>query len=93
MLLRMTRARQNRPPVRNRDDWHADCSTFVIMQPQQREDAMNTFAPEFAQLWLAGTATTCAVELAPEQRDDEADRERAALEELADRVSAARSII
>ena len=54
---------------------------------------MNTFAPEFAQFWLAGLATLAAADGVGEARDDELDREQAALEELAERVTAARTII
>jgi hypothetical protein len=59
-----------------------------------REDAMNTFAPEFAHFWLAAPATVAAAD-APvaDTRNEEADREQAALEELAERVSAARSVV
>jgi hypothetical protein len=55
--------------------------------------AMSTFAPEFAQFWLAGLAAVAAVGSKPERSDDDADREMQALEELAERVSAARTII
>jgi hypothetical protein len=55
---------------------------------------MNTFAPEFAQIWLAGPAgMAAAVAPVAESRSEEADREQAALEELAERVSAARSVV
>jgi hypothetical protein len=60
----------------------------------KRENAMNTFAPEFAQFWLAAPAAIAAAD-APvaEARNEEADREQAALEELAERVTAARSVV
>jgi len=54
---------------------------------------MNTFAPEFAQFWLAGLAAVAAVEAKGGHHDDEADRDKAALEELAERVYAARTIV
>ena len=54
---------------------------------------MSTFAPEFAQFWLAGLAAVALAEAKAERRDDEADREKAALEELAERVYAARTIV
>jgi len=54
---------------------------------------MNTFAPEFAQFWLAGLAAVAAVDAQGGRHDDEADREKAALEELAERVYAARTIV
>jgi hypothetical protein len=54
---------------------------------------MSTFAPEFAQFWLAGLAAVAVAEAKVERCDDEFDRDRAALEELAERVFAARTII
>jgi hypothetical protein len=59
-----------------------------------REDAMNTFAPEIAQIWLAGIATLAVADAASaDAHQDEADREKAALEELAERVTAARCVV
>jgi hypothetical protein len=55
--------------------------------------AMSTFAPEFAQFWLAGLAAVAAAGAQPERGEDDADREMQALEELAERVSAARTIV
>ena len=52
---------------------------------------METFAPEFSRFWLPGNERV--VDRAPDARDDEMRREQKALEELAERVSAARSII
>ncbi len=54
---------------------------------------MHTFAPEFAQFWLAGLAAVAAVEATGESRAADADRDKAALEELAERVYAARTIV
>jgi len=54
---------------------------------------MSTFAPEFAQFWLAGLAAVAVAEAKVERCDDEFDRDKAALEELAERVFAARTII
>jgi len=53
--------------------------------------AMDTFAPEFSQFWRpdAGSATSSALTA---QRDD-TGAQKAALEELAERVSAARSVV
>lgn len=52
---------------------------------------MDTFAPEFSKFWLAES------EAAPadvgRRADDDASKQRAALEELADLVSAARCIV
>ena len=52
---------------------------------------MDTFAPEFSQFWRpdAGSATSSALTA---QRDD-TGAQKAALEELAERVSAARSVV
>ena len=51
---------------------------------------MQSFAPEFAQFWLtsqgAGAGDTS------DRRDDDTPAQQAALEELAERVSLARSI-
>ena len=54
---------------------------------------MSTFAPEFAQFWLAGLAAIAVAEAKSDLRDDELDREKALLEELAERVFAARTIV
>jgi len=54
---------------------------------------MSTFAPEFAQFWLAGLAAVAVAEAKADARDDELDREKALLEELAERVFAARTIV
>ena len=54
---------------------------------------MSTFAPEFAQFWLAGLAAVAVAEAKAELRDDELDRQKALLEELAERVFAARTIV
>jgi len=52
---------------------------------------MDTFAPEFSRFWLPGNEQ--AVDSRPDAREDEVRRQKQALEELADRVSAARSIV
>ena len=52
---------------------------------------MDTFAPEFSRFWRPGNDRDA--EGRSDSRDDEVRRERQALEELADRVSAARSIV
>lgn len=54
------------------------------------ETVMETFAPEFSRFWLH------VVEQAGdrrEDREDEARRQQQALEELAERVTAARSVV
>ena len=52
---------------------------------------MESFAPEFAHFWLSGQASS-AGDTKADRRDEEASAQRAALEELAERVTAARSI-
>lgn len=52
---------------------------------------MDTFAPEFAHHWLAGQRGTASE--AETAAHDESNEERAALEQLAERVTAARSIV
>jgi hypothetical protein len=54
---------------------------------------MSTFAPEFAQFWLAGLAAVAVAEAKADLHDDEMDRDKAALEALAERVHAARTIV
>ena len=54
---------------------------------------MSTFAPEFAQFWLAGLAAVALADAKADTRNDDLDREKAALEELAERVFAARTIV
>jgi len=54
---------------------------------------MSTFAPEFAQFWLAGLAAVAVAQGKADAHDDELDREKALLEELAERVFAARTIV
>jgi len=54
---------------------------------------MSTFAPEFAQFWLAGLAAVAIAEAKADAHGDELDREKALLEELAERVFAARTIV
>jgi hypothetical protein len=53
---------------------------------------METFAPEFAHYWLAGQVGS-ACDAKDDRRDDEANAQQAALEALAERVTAARSIV
>jgi hypothetical protein len=53
---------------------------------------MDSFAPQFARYWLSGQSEG-AGDVRPEHGDDEASAQRAALEELAERVIAARSVI
>ena len=53
---------------------------------------MGKFAPEFSQYWKSARAAPTEV-AAAEKRDDEGRDQQAALEELADRVTAARSVV
>lgn len=52
---------------------------------------MDTFAPEFSKFWLADRETAAAD--AGRRGDEDASKLKAALEQLADLVSAARSIV
>jgi hypothetical protein len=59
-------------------------------RPKQ-EAIMDSFAPEFSRYWLP---TREAEERAQaDRREDEARRQREALEELAERVTAARTVV
>ncbi len=53
---------------------------------------MDTFAPEFSQFWRSASPAPVADAKAA-RRDDDANAQQAALEELAERVSAARSVV
>ena len=52
---------------------------------------MQPFAPEFAHIWLKGQGAGAGPAEA-DRRDDDATTQRIALEELAERVTLARSI-
>ena len=52
---------------------------------------MDTFAPEFSRFWLL--ATERDAERRHDDREDESRRLQKALEELVERVNAARSIV
>ena len=54
---------------------------------------MDTFAPEFSRFWLPLTERDSERRRQDDRRDDEVRRLQKALEELAERVNAARSII
>jgi hypothetical protein len=54
--------------------------------------AMSTFAPEFSQFWM-GSGAAVSSDGGSELRDDESRIQEAALQELAERVSAARSVV
>jgi len=54
----------------------------------QPRSIMDTFAPEFSKFWLSD-----ATSAANDARDDDAGAQQAALQELAERVSAARSVV
>ena len=52
---------------------------------------MESFAPEFAHYWLTGQGAI-AGEGKSDRRGDETSAQQAALEELAERVAAARTV-
>jgi len=52
---------------------------------------MESFAPEFAHYWLTGQSGSAGAANRGSS-DDEANAQQAALEELAERVAAARSV-
>ena len=52
---------------------------------------MQSFAPEFARFWLPSQGAS-AGDAKSDRRDDDTPAQQAALEELAERVSLARSI-
>jgi hypothetical protein len=55
------------------------------------EAIMDSFAPEFSRFWLP--MSEADERLSGDRRDDEAKRQREALEQLAERVTAARTIV
>lgn len=61
------------------------------MRAVKRIDIMDTFAPEISQRSIDDDAAASAE--AKRKRDDESRAQEAALEQLADRISAARSIL
>ncbi len=65
------------------------CVTIAQRRVVKRIDIMETQAPDIAQHWSAGE-TSYTVD--KPKRDEDARAEAAELEQLADRVSAARSI-
>jgi hypothetical protein len=65
------------------------CVTIAQRRIVKRIDIMETQAPDIAQHWSAGET---AYTVDKPKRDEDARAEAAELEQLADRVSAARSI-
>jgi hypothetical protein len=53
---------------------------------------MDAFSPEFAQHWLAGQASAVEEHVDGSRDDSLSPAQQEALEELAERVSAARSV-
>ena len=53
---------------------------------------MDVFAPEFSQFWLAGNAPR-PLDAAANVREDDARAQQAAMQELVERVNAARSVV
>jgi hypothetical protein len=88
-----------RPPIGllalRTDRWHVHCLVDGIstnaMRVVKRADIMDTRVPDFHQ--HAGALGASAAPDAQSQRDDESRAQEAALERLADRVYAARSIV
>lgn len=54
---------------------------------------MDTFAPEFSRFWLPLMERDGERRRQDDRRDDEVRRQQKALEELVERVNAARSIV
>lgn len=75
--------------------WHVDClggvETTARARVVKRIDIMDTFAPEISR-HSAEDEAAAAFE-AKRKRDDESRAQEVALEQLADRISAARSIL
>jgi hypothetical protein len=53
---------------------------------------MSSFAPEFSQYWM-GSQAAASVDGNRDARDDDAGNQERALQELAERVNAARSVV
>lgn len=53
---------------------------------------MSTFAPEFSQYWM-GSLAAASVDGNRDAREDDSRSQEAALQELAERVNAARSVV
>jgi len=78
---------------RSTANWHERC--LCICMPVNRYcqgKVMDVFSPEFSQFWLAGNALRPVDAKAP-QREDDAVAQQAAMQELVDRVNAARSVV
>jgi hypothetical protein len=83
---------------KSRAFWHDRCmgNVAIARRPQSShpiEAVMDMFAPEFSRFWLPEAEERGEREV-PERRDEDSSRrEREALAELAERVSAARSVV
>jgi hypothetical protein len=64
---------------------------FTVQQKVVEVSTMETFAPEFSKFWLGESAPSQA-DAVRTAADDDAKKQTAALRELAELVSAARSI-
>ena len=53
---------------------------------------MDVFAPEFPKFWLAGNASR-PLDVVAKMRDDDANAQQVAMQELVERVNAARSVV
>lgn len=58
---------------------------------QANEAIMDSFAPEFFRYWLPARESEARAQA--DRRDEDAQRQREALEQLAERVTAARTIV
>jgi hypothetical protein len=64
----------------------------VIEDSLRRLDIMNAFSPEFAQLWVAARSARAEAAAADGSDETLTPTQQEALDELAERVSAARSV-
>jgi len=74
--------------------WHGYCFGRGCKQESTRDDItiMNAFSPEFAQHWLAGQGLPADERNGGSLDDSLSPAQQEALEALADRVNAARSV-
>ena len=74
--------------------WHGYCFGRGCKQRSTRDDItiMNAFSPEFAQHWLAGQGSRSDDPAAGRHDDPLSPAQEEALEELAHRVNAARTV-
>ena len=85
-----------RPLRRSACGWHDRCigkgvSNDDDASSEANEAIMESFAPEFFRYWLPATETEERAQA--DRRDEDARRQREALEQLAERVCAARTVV